>query len=68
VNLFENFSIESNELVDEGSVTNIDKCIGCGVCSYHCPENARNLKRTGLRKVFIPPPKIAEHDLKLLET
>ena len=60
--------IEAIEIVDTLSVTNTDKCLGCGVCAHHCPENARTLERTGLREVFIPPPKIAEHDLKLIQT
>ena len=34
-----------------------DKCIGCWVCVYQCPENARVLRKTELRSVFIPIPK-----------
>ncbi len=59
--------IEAIELEDSLSVTNKDKCIGCGICAHHCPEKARKLERTGLRKVFIPPPKI-EDNLKLIQT
>ena len=50
--------IEAIKLRDSLSITNKDKCIGCGICAHHCPENARTLERTGLRKVFIPPPKV----------
>jgi ferredoxin/predicted transcriptional regulator len=60
--------IEAIEIVDNLSITNMDRCIGCGICAHHCPENARTLVRTGLRKVFIPPPKIAEGNLKLIQT
>lgn len=33
------------------------KCIGCGVCAYHCPSEAITLERTGMRSVFVPPPR-----------
>ena len=36
---------------DEGA------CLGCGVCARFCPESAISLK-TGLRKVFILPPRL----------
>ena len=37
--------MEIIELFDEGSddqriSINIDRCIGCGVCAYNCPEEA----------------------------
>jgi Pyruvate/2-oxoacid:ferredoxin oxidoreductase delta subunit len=35
-----------------------EKCIGCGVCAHACPQNSIDLKRTGLREVFVPPPKL----------
>jgi len=38
--------------VDEG------KCIGCGVCAHHCPSEAVTLRRTGMRSVFVPPPRL----------
>ncbi|MBD3253827.1 MAG: 4Fe-4S dicluster domain-containing protein [Candidatus Lokiarchaeota archaeon] len=55
VNICPMEAIELNE-----SIASIDlkKCIGCGLCAYHCPEAALSLKRTGLRTVFVPPPKI----------
>lgn len=50
--------IDAIELTTAISLTNLDRCIGCGLCAHHCPEKARNLERTGLREVFIPPPQI----------
>ncbi|MBY9018836.1 MAG: 4Fe-4S binding protein, partial [Candidatus Lokiarchaeota archaeon] len=46
------------ELNDDGKAErNPDICIGCGVCAHFCPENAISLL-SGVRKVFVPPPKI----------
>ncbi|MHA1249916.1 MAG: 4Fe-4S binding protein [Candidatus Helarchaeota archaeon] len=42
---------------DDKAQVNSDRCIGCGVCAHFCPEHAITLLE-GLRKVFIPPPKI----------
>jgi len=39
------------------AVIDQDRCIGCGVCIYECPEKAIELRKTELRKVFIPAPK-----------
>jgi ferredoxin len=44
---------EATAIVDE------ERCIGCGVCANSCPEDAIELQRTGLRKVFIPAPKVS---------
>ncbi|KKK43326.1 hypothetical protein LCGC14_0482090 [marine sediment metagenome] len=52
--------IEAISLIDGKSHDDETKCIGCGVCVYHCPEIARNLEPTGVRKVYIPPPKKIE--------
>lgn len=49
--------MEALELEDAVAVLNEDKCIGCSVCVHNCPEEAITLNRTGLRKVFVPPPK-----------
>ena len=40
----------------EENIANVDenRCIGCGVCVHHCPEDAMNLERTGNREVFVP--------------
>lgn len=35
-----------------------ERCIGCGVCAYHCSSGAVTLERTGIRNVFVPPPRI----------
>ncbi|MFX0075200.1 MAG: 4Fe-4S binding protein [Candidatus Hermodarchaeota archaeon] len=35
-----------------------NKCIGCGVCTHKCQENAIELLRTGPRSVFIPVKKV----------
>ena len=46
------------ELNDENKAErNPDYCIGCGVCAHFCPENAISLLE-GMRKVFVPPPKL----------
>ena len=37
------------------------KCIGCGVCAHHCPEEVLNLQRVGQREVFIPPKKFTKN-------
>lgn len=50
--------MESIELEDDIAIINEEKCIGCGLCAYHCPEEAIHLMRTGLREVFVPPPKM----------
>ena len=44
----------------DGTVAKVgeSKCIGCGVCAHHCPEDAIELKRIEGREVFVPPPKI----------
>lgn len=54
--------IEATEMVGDHSIVNVDRCIGCGICVHHCPEIARTLERTGIRKVFIPTPKLVEID------
>jgi len=50
--------MEAIELVDDVARVNDDKCIGCGVCAYHCPSEAMALERTGIREVFVPPPRL----------
>lgn len=47
--------IEAISLTNGKSHNDETKCIGCGVCVYHCPENARNLEKTEIRNVYIPP-------------
>ena len=32
-------------------------CIGCGVCAHHCPVDAIEMKKTGIRTAFVAPPK-----------
>jgi len=46
------------ELEDDIAVIDEDVCIGCGVCVHLCPENAIDFKRTGPRKVIVPPAKL----------
>ena len=52
--------IEAITLIDGKSHTDDNKCIGCGVCVQQCPEKARTLRKTELRSVFIPVPKVNE--------
>lgn len=47
-------AIELNNI----AIVNEDRCIGCGICAHHCPEESMTLNRTGLRKVFVPPPRL----------
>ena len=49
--------MEAIQLHNAVAIIDENKCIGCGVCVHHCPEDAISLKRTGLREVFVPPPK-----------
>ncbi len=56
----ERCNAEAIELEDTVAVINQDRCIGCGVCAITCPENAITLNRTGMRRVFVPPPKLAD--------
>jgi len=50
--------MEAIEMVDDLSRIDESRCIGCGVCAYHCPAEALHLERTGQRKAFVPPPKL----------
>ncbi len=44
------------EIIDTIATVQEEKCIGCGLCAHNCEQEALNLKRTGLRRVFIPAP------------
>ena len=51
---------EAITLNDEGKAEVIESyCFGCGICARFCPEEAISLKE-GLRKVFIPPPRLRQ--------
>lgn len=50
--------METIDLIDDIATINSEKCIGCGVCVHQCPSEAIELKRTGMRDVYVPPPKI----------
>ena len=50
--------MEAIDLEDTVAVVNEDSCIGCGICAHHCPEESMTLNRTGLRNVFVPPPRL----------
>ena len=50
--------MEAIGLEDTLAVVNEDRCIGCGICAHNCPEEAMTLNRTGLRNVFVPPPRV----------
>jgi len=43
-------------LIDGIAHDDENKCIGCGVCVHHCPENARSLIQTEPREIYLPPP------------
>lgn len=49
--------MEAIKMTDDIALVNKEKCIGCGVCSYQCPVTAIKLERTGIRDVFVPPPR-----------
>ncbi|MBD3197109.1 MAG: 4Fe-4S dicluster domain-containing protein [Candidatus Lokiarchaeota archaeon] len=50
--------METISLIDTIAYVGEEKCIGCGVCAYNCPSDAIVLERTGMRQVFVPPPKL----------
>ncbi|MFX0186570.1 MAG: DUF362 domain-containing protein [Candidatus Hodarchaeota archaeon] len=50
--------MEAIDLEDTVAIVNEDRCIGCGICAHHCPEESMTLNRTGLRNVFVPPPRL----------
>ncbi len=41
-------------LEDDVAAINPDRCIGCGVCVYHCPTEAMTLEA---RPDFVEPPR-----------
>jgi Fe-S-cluster-containing hydrogenase component 2 len=51
--------MDAIDLEEATAIVNEERCIGCGVCANNCPEDAIELQRTGLRKVFIPAPKVS---------
>ena len=51
--------MDAIDLEETTALVNEERCIGCGVCANNCPEDAIELQRTGLRKVFIPAPKVS---------
>ncbi|MFX1302045.1 MAG: ATP-binding protein [Promethearchaeota archaeon] len=44
---------------DNIAEVNTKYCIGCGICAHFCSENAISLLE-GMRKVYIPPPKLRD--------
>jgi Fe-S-cluster-containing hydrogenase component 2 len=49
--------VKAIELSDDKAERNAEWCIGCGICAHFCPENAITLLE-GIRKVYVPPPKL----------
>jgi len=52
--------VDAIQLNDDNiAEVNTIHCIGCGVCAHFCSENAISLLE-GMRKVYVPPPKLRD--------
>lgn len=49
--------MEAIRMTDDVAGIDEQKCIGCGVCADQCPSSAIQLKATGMRSTFVPPPR-----------
>ena len=45
-------------ILNDHYIIDVDRCLGCGSCIPECPENAIQLHKTELRRVFIPPKRL----------
>ena len=50
--------MEAITIQDDIATLEEDKCLGCGLCAHHCDFDAAKINRTGMRAVFVPPPRL----------
>ncbi len=54
----DNINEQNIKLIEGIAKISEDKCMGCGLCAHHCPQEAIKLERKGLREVLVPIPRI----------
>jgi Fe-S-cluster-containing hydrogenase component 2 len=57
--------MEALEMVDDQSLVDLNRCIGCGLCVTTCPQEALKLVRKPEEQLYQPPETGAETYLRI---